>query len=173
MPTSTIQTQTQVEMQETMPMASKAVELFSTGMRNRQMYQGLQLLSSGLNTLSTFANRSNVASQNRQLDMQGTLLDANLANQESVLYDNFKRGISDLEVMTAAKNVDIRSQGVQADVVSSGIQMGEDLAGAREQNKLQKMAIELQKKVNKRNQKTAELGSLLNFSVNALMLAGV
>lgn len=133
---------------------------------DKKMSQGLNLLSQGLNTLSVFANRSNVEAVNKQYGQQAELIDANTKNQEAILYSNFKNAISDLQTISAAKNVDIRSQGVQSSIVSSGMNMGQDLALQYTQNNLTKGALNLKKAINNYEQEEREFGAIMNMGIS-------
>jgi len=112
------------------------------------------------------SGRSTLRLTNKQLDMQKDLIDLNIKNTESVLSAQFKNAIADLQTIYAAKNVDISSQAVRSEIVGSGEDMGKDMADMRTQGKLQKLAIDFQKSVNKTQQRRNEQQAWINFGAN-------
>lgn len=127
-----------------------------------------QIASSALGLLDTYSARDSVRLTNRELDKQKSLIDLNLTNQEALATSNFRNAIADLQVITAAKNVDIRSQAVRSDIVQGGEDLGQDLADARLQGNLAKRAIDFQKAMNNAQQRKNEQQAWINFGANAL-----
>lgn len=127
-----------------------------------------QIASSALGLLDTYSARDSVRLTNRELDKQKSLIDLNLTNQEALATSNFRNAIADLQVITAAKNVDIRSQAVRSDIVQGGEDLGQDLADARLQGNLAKRAIDFQKAMNNAQQRRNEQQAWINFGANAL-----
>lgn len=114
----------------------------------------------------TYDARSSVRLTNKQLDTQKELIDLNIKNTETLLADRFRNSIADLQVMYAAKNVDISSQALRSEIVASGEDMGEDIANMRLQGSLQKKAIDFQKSMNKAQQRRNEQQAWINFGAN-------
>lgn len=122
-----------------------------------------------INLVDTYtAGRANLRMTNKQLDMQKDLIDLNIKNNESVLTAQFKNAIADLQTVYAAKNVDISSQAVRSEIVGSGEDMGKDIADMQTQGRLQKLAIDFQKSVNKMQQRRSERQALVNFGANVI-----
>lgn len=137
---------------------------------DRQWSLGLNMLTSGFNLANTVAyGRANVKANNAQLDQQASLIETNMYNQQALTMDNFNKGIAELQTYEAARNVSLNSQGVKADIIASGIQMGEDFSLQRTQTKLQQEAIRVQQKMNKRNQRQQELQAGINFAASVAM----
>lgn len=133
-------------------------------------YTNIAQAAGGLiNTYET--GRRNVRLTNKQLDMQKDLIDLNIKNSEAVLSAQFKNAIADLQTVYAAKNVDISSQALRSEIVGSGEDMGKDMADMRTQGKLQKLAIDFQKSVNKAKQHRNEQQAWINFGASAMQSA--
>lgn len=112
--------------------------------KNAQTAEALQKTSAGIGLFSSAMNLFNVSSKKKMYDAQKSMIDANLANQESYLIDRLTENMAQLDVFTAAKNVDIRSQAVQSAKQQAGIDLGEDINAKRRQSNLQKIALDLQ-----------------------------
>lgn len=132
---------------------------------------GTQVLSGVSGLIGAYQGRDAVRLTNKQLDIQKTLIDTNIANREAVSNEQFRNSIADLQVLTAAKNVDIRSQAVRSDVVQGGEDLGEDMALARVQGSLQKKAINFQKAMNKAQQYANEKQAWINMGANLMQAA--
>lgn len=78
-----------------------------------------------------------------QYESKKKLIDANIANQESSMMENLQENMSQLNVITAAQNVDISSEGVQAMKDKGLSDMSKDITEMRQQGKLNKMALDL------------------------------
>lgn len=124
-----------------------------------------------MDVASVYANRKNVRMTNRQLDMQKDLIDLNITKSEAILADQFRSAIADLQVVYASKNVDVSSQAVRSAIVSSGEDMGKDMADTRLQGSLQKKAIDFQKAMNVVRQRNQEMQSWINLGANVLSSA--
>lgn len=132
---------------------------------------GTDVLSGVSGLVDAYQGRDAVRLTNKQLDVQKTLIDTNIANREAVSNEQFRNSIADLQVLTAAKNVDIRSQAVRSDVVQGGEDLGEDMAMARVQGSLQKKAINFQKAMNKAQQYANEKQAWINLGANLMKSA--
>lgn len=132
---------------------------------------GTQVLSGVSGLINSYQGRDAVRLTNKQLDVQKTLIDTNIANREAVSNEQFRNSIADLQVLTAAKNVDIRSQAVRSDIVQGGEDLGEDMAMARVQGSLQKKAINFQKAMNKAQQYANEKQAWINMGANLMQTA--
>lgn len=132
---------------------------------------GAQIVQGVSSLFGTYNSRSTVRLTNQELDKQIELIDLNITNQEALATKNFKNSIADLQVISAAKNVDIRSQALRSDIVQGGEDLGKDLADLRLQGSLQKKAIKFQKTLNNLQQKKNEQQAWINFGAN-LMSAG-
>lgn len=132
---------------------------------------GATLLNGVMGVANAYQNRKAVRLTNKQLETQKTLIDANLKNNIALANERFRNNVADLQVIMAAKNVDISSQALRSNIVGSGEDLGKDIALSTSQSKLQKLAIDLQISVNKANQKRAETQSWINFAGSALQTA--
>ena len=83
-----------------------------------------------------------------QYETQKQMLDLNLKNTETLLAEELMQNISDLDVMSAAKNVDVRSGGIQTMKSNAAQEMNKDISMQQTQNKLTKLGLDLQYKLN-------------------------
>lgn len=123
--------------------------------------------SAAYNIYTAQQGRKNVEFANAQLDVQKTMIDTNVAKTVSSLYNSMRDATSQLQTITAAKNVDIRSQGVESQIVAGGQDLGQDQADLITGSKLQKAAINYQKAANKIQQAQAEQNAIANFATTA------
>ena len=123
--------------------------------------------SAAYNIYTAQQGRKNVEFANAQLDVQKTMIDTNVAKTVSSLYNNMRDATSQLQTITAAKNVDIRSQGVESQIVAGGQDLGQDQADLIAGSKLQKAAINYQKAANKIQQAQAEQNAIANLATTA------
>lgn len=129
---------------------------------------GTDILSGVSGLIGAYQGRDTVRITNQQLDVQKTLIDTNISNREAVSNEQFRNSIADLQVLTAAKNVDIRSQAVRSDVVQGGEALGQDMALTRVQGSLQKKAIDFQKAMNNAQQAANEKQAWINFGASLM-----
>lgn len=132
---------------------------------------GASLVEGFFDIINTYKQREGVRLTNKQLETQKTLIDANLKNNIALANENFRNNVADLQVLMAAKNVDISSQALRSNIVGSGEDLGKDIALSTSQSKLQKLAIDLQILTNKANQRQAEKQSWMNMAGSALKAA--
>lgn len=120
---------------------------------------------------NVYANRESVRLTNKQLDIQKDLIDLNIKKSETILSNQFRNAIADLQTISAAKNVDISSQALRKEIVGSGEDLGKDMADTRLQGSLQKKAIDFQKSVNKARQYRSEQQAWINLGANVMSSA--
>lgn len=125
-----------------------------------------QVAQGAFDLWDTYDARSALRLTNKQLDTEKEVIDLNIKNTESLLAENFRNSIADLQVLYAAKNVDISSQALRSEIVASGEDMGEDIANMRLQGSLQKKAIDFQKSMNKAQQRRNEQQAWINFGAS-------
>lgn len=145
--------------------ASKYFEKANTA---NKIAAGAQIIQGVSGLFSAYDSRSFVRLTNQELDKQMQLIDLNITNQEAMATKNFKNSIADLQVISAAKNVDIRSQALRSDIVQGGEDLGKDLSDLRLQGSLQKKAIRFQKTLNNLQQKKNEQQAWINFGANLM-----
>ena len=94
-------------------------------------------------------------------------MDLNLKNTESLLLENYKQTMSDIDATMAAKNVDLSSQGLVNMKRKGLMNIGEDIALQNQQNDLNKAALDLQYAYQKSQAKTNMTNSILSnaFSI--------
>lgn len=154
-------------------LSSEASDYYNRAKFGTAVAAGATALSGITGLISAYQGRDTVRLTNKQLDTQKKLIDVNIANNEAVANDNFKNAIADLQVLTAAKNVDIRSQAVRSDVVQGGEDLGEDMALRRAQGSLQKKAIDFQKAMNKAQQAANEQQGWINLAASGMSAAAL
>lgn len=99
--------------------------------------------SSVLNMYNAYQYARDVKKSKVQYENQKKIIDANIANQETLMMENLQENMAQLDVMTAAKNVDLSSEGIQAIKDKGLADMGEDIRTMREQGALNKKALDL------------------------------
>lgn len=110
--------------------------------------------------------RKDVEKTKSQYETQKKIIDANIDNTEAALLENLRENMANLDVMTAAKNVDISSQAIQGDKVKGAMDLGEDIAAMHTNGALQKAALDLEYAMNVRKAKQQELDSYVNSALN-------
>lgn len=113
-----------------------------------------------------------VKSTKKQYETQKKIIDSNIESQESVIMDNFKENMAQVDAMAAGKNVDL-SSGALLGTKSQGLMdMGKDFRDAREQANLNKKALDLEYAMNvksaARNQLNTAVSSGLSLGVEGL-----
>jgi len=119
------------------------------------------------NVFASQQGRKVVSFENAQLDVQKQMIDANVSGTTAALMDQMTDTTSQLQALSAAKNVDIRSQGVQSQIVAGGQDLGEDVRDIQMNSKLQKAAVDYQKAANRAKQAQAEQNAIAGFAVQA------
>lgn len=110
--------------------------------------------------------RREVEGTKDQYETQKKIIDANIDNTEAALLENLRENMANLDVMTAAKNVDISSQAIQGDKVKGAMDLGEDIAAMRTNGALQKAALDLEYAMNVRKAKQQEINSYVGAALN-------
>lgn len=108
----------------------------------------------------------------KQYETQKKIIDSNIESQESVMMDNFKENMAQVDAMAAGKNVDLSSGALQGAKDQGLIDMGKDFRDAREQATLNKKALDLEYAMNvkqaARNQLNTAISSGLLLGVEGL-----
>ena len=97
-----------------------------------------------------------------QYETQKKIIDTNIDNTESALIENLMSNMADLDVMSAAKNVDLSSQAIAGSKAKGAMDLGRDIADMRTNGALQKAAFDLEYAMNVRKAKQAEINSYVN-----------
>ena len=97
-----------------------------------------------------------------QYETQKKIIDTNIDKTESALMENLMSNMADLDVMSAAKNVDLSSQAIAGDKAKGAMDLGKDIADMRTNGALQKAALDLEYAMNVRKAKQAEINSYIN-----------
>lgn len=117
--------------------------------------------------LTATKHRRDVEATKTQYETQKKIIDTNINNTESTLLENLRENMANLDVMTAAKNVDIASQAIVGDKAKGAMDLGRDVANMRTQGALQKAAMDLEYAINVRRAKQDEISSWLNAGFSA------
>lgn len=108
----------------------------------------------------------NVKNTKVQYENQKKIIDANIANQETMMMENLQENMAQLNVMTAAQNVDLSSEGIQA-VKDKGLaDLGKDIRDMREQGALNKKALDLDYALNLKNARSQFTDSVIAGGFN-------
>lgn len=97
-----------------------------------------------------------------QYETQKKIIDTNIDKTESALMENLMSNMADLDVMSAAKNVDLSSQAIAGDKAKGAMDLGRDIADMRTNGALQKAALDLEYAMNVRKAKQQEINSYIN-----------
>lgn len=97
-----------------------------------------------------------------QYETQKKIIDTNIDKTESALMENLMSNMADLDVMTAARNVDLSSQAIAGDKAKGAMDLGRDIADMRTNGALQKAALDLEYAMNVRKAKQQEINSYIN-----------
>lgn len=106
--------------------------------------------------------RREVEGTKDQYETQKKIIDTNIDKTESALMENLMSNMADLDVMTAARNVDLSSQAIAGDKAKGAIDLGKDIADMRTNGALQKAALDLEYAMNVRKAKQQEINSYIN-----------
>lgn len=129
-----------------------------------------KMVSAGLQTADAYYNYRAVKQTKAQYDTQKKILDTNLANTETALETQLRENMADLDVISAAKNVDLSSQAITGAKEKAAEDLGKDISTMRTQNSLQKAALDLQYKMNKAQAKSNLVSSVINTGVTIASL---
>lgn len=97
-----------------------------------------------------------------QYETKKKIIDTNIDKTESALMENLMSNMADLDVMSAAKNVDLSSQAIAGDKAKGAMDLGKDIADMRTNGALQKAALDLEYAMNVRKAKQQEINSYIN-----------
>jgi len=92
--------------------------------------------------------KQQVKSTRGQYDAQQKIMDANMLNQQSLMIDNLNENMAQLDAITAAKNVDITSGGITAAKQKGATNLGQDIRNMQEANNLNRLAMDLDYRMN-------------------------
>ena len=119
-----------------------------------------------LDASSARTYRKDVEATASQYETQKKIIDTNIDRTESALMENLMKNMSDLDVMSAAKNVDLSSQAIAGDKAKGAMDLGKDIADMRTNGALQKAALDLEYAMNVRRAKQAEINSYVNAGLS-------
>lgn len=97
-----------------------------------------------------------------QYETQKKIIDTNIDKTESALMENLMSNMADLDVMSAAKNVDLSSQAIAGDKAKGAMDLGKDISDMRTNGALQKAALDLEYAMNVRKAKQQKINSYIN-----------
>ena len=119
-------------------------------------------IASLLDASSATDYRREVEKTKDQYETQKKIIDTNIDKTESALMENLMSNMADLDVMSAARNVDLSSQAIAGDKAKGAMDLGKDIADMRTNGALQKAALDLEYAMNVRKAKQAEINSYIN-----------
>lgn len=116
----------------------------------------LNIIGSLTSAAAGYQYRKDVEATKSQYETQKKIIDANINKTETALMDNLMENMANLDVVTAAKNVDIFSQAKVGDKTKGAMDLGKDIADMRTNGALQKAALDLQYAMNVKQAKRQE-----------------
>lgn len=102
-----------------------------------------------------------------QYDTQKKILDTNIANSETLMMENYREAMADLDVMAASQNVDLTSGALEGIKDKGAMDMGRDFSIARTNADLQKKALDLQYAMNVKSAARQEKNYWQQSAVNS------
>lgn len=102
-----------------------------------------------------------------QYETQKKILDTNIANSETLMMENYREAMADLDVMSASQNVDLTSGALQGMKDKGAMDMGRDFSIARTNADLQKKALDLQYAMNVKSAARQEKNYWQQSTVNS------
>lgn len=102
-----------------------------------------------------------------QYDTQKKILDTNIANSETLMMENYREAMADLDVMAASQNVDLTSGALEGMKDKGAMDMGRDFSIARTNADLQKKALDLQYAMNVKSAARQEKNYWQQSAVNS------
>ena len=147
-----------------------------------QKAQTMSMVSTGSDILSTMLNIRNarktvkdVKNTKIQYETKKKIIDANIENQETLQMEKLEENMANLNVMTAAKNVDLTSEGVTSQKDEALADMSRDFRDARTAADLNKKALDLDYAMNVRNAaqsyKDTVTAGMFNIGTSMLKMA--
>lgn len=142
-------------------------EYLKKASEQQELSKKLNIASGVSNIFSAVDTYNQVKNTKYQYEQQKRVMDLNLKNTESLLLENYKQTMSDIDATMAAKNVDLSSQGLVNMKRKGLMNIGEDIALQNQQNDLNKAALDLQYAYQKSQAKTNMTNSILSnaFSI--------
>ena len=119
-------------------------------------------IASLLEASSATDYRREVEKTKDQYETQKKIIDTNIDKTESALMENLMSNMADLDVMSAARNVDLSSQAIAGDKAKGAMDLGKDISDMRTNGALQKAALDLEYAMNVRKAKQQEINSYVN-----------
>lgn len=119
-------------------------------------------IASLLDASSATDYRREVEKTKDQYETQKKIIDTNIDKTESALMENLMSNMADLDVMSAARNVDLSSQAIAGDKAKGAMDLGKDISDMRTNGALQKAALDLEYAMNVRKAKQQEINSYVN-----------
>lgn len=101
-----------------------------------------------------------------QYETQKKIIDTNVADTTSALTENLQENMANLDVMAAAKNVDLSSQAIVGDKTKGAMDLGQDIEKMHRESSLQKAALDLQYARSVRAAKQARTDTVINSIIS-------
>lgn len=111
-------------------------------------------------------NYLNVKKTKVQYENQKKTIDANVANQEALMMDNYNERMASADALYAAKNVDISSGALTGLKQQGAMEMGKDIRSMHEQANINKLALDLDYAIKRRQAKQAEWDAYVTGAFN-------
>ena len=127
--------------------------------------------SSVFKMLDARQNYVNVKKMKSQYEAQKKIIDANIANQEALMMDNYDERMASADALYAAKNVDISSGALTGLKQQGAMEMGKDFRAMEAQANINKLALDLDYAMKKRQAKTEEWNTYVSEAFNIGMNA--
>ena len=130
---------------------SGLVDLNAEATNNLRQAENMRTASALMNVGSSVSNVfsalnyvQDVKGTKKQYEIQKKVIDTNVDKTETMMMDNLMDNMAQLDVVSAAKNVDISSSAVQGQKESAAMDMSLDIRDMKEQANLNKKALDLQ-----------------------------
>lgn len=122
--------------------------------------------SSAMGILDARQNYVNVKKLKAQYQTQKKVIDANVANQEALMMDNYNERMASADALYAAKNVDISSGALTGIKQQGAMEMGKDIRSLESQANINKLALDLDYAIKRRQAKQAEWDAYVTGAFN-------
>lgn len=155
-----------------------AQELLRKSELQNKMSTAASIGSSVLGMLDARQNYVNVKKSKAQYETQKKVIDANVANQEALMMDNYNERMASADALYAARNVDISSGALTGIKQQGAMEMGKDIRSLEAQANINKLALDLDYAIKRRQAKQAEWDAYVTGAFNigtniAMFAAGV
>lgn len=154
------------------PEVNLSNEYLKKASEQKELSTKLNVVSGVTNIFSAVDTYNQVKNTKYQYEQQKRVMDLNLKNTESLLLENYRQTMSDIDATMAAKNVDLSSQGLVNMKRKGLMNMGEDIALQNQQNDLNKAALDLQYAYNKAQAKSNMTSNIASNAVSIGMNLG-